>query len=426
MADGRDGAASSSSSSVGKATGSQANPATSGAAPSLLDGAFLLHLLQKTPQPARASVSTPQNHFDPAVAAVGPSHLFHPRETLRPPPPGYLSEPLLFPPPALSLPPGNFHTGFLPPRGGDVRAAAGSGNLQFFPFDHQRLGFSLGGVQPLLGSLQRNDFTQNHSQLLSDAILADHTGTARRQSVHQGPNGSSSVRAPPGFRRLPDGDATDVGTGSANRSVIDDRATRDHGKVQAERSNGFSHRNNSLGTTLQRPTMKMGQRGQTNQAYQQQGDKHFDADMAETRSQRIDDHASHPLMADAQRRAISSGNTKDYMHSLERSKQQNQTFSELTFGSFPPNYGRKDIEELDQDSKHETVEELTSMQKLEIEDNYTERKTPGEEGSLVSAEVKKMVAPTSISSSKVNHNICLYMVYHDFKLCILLSYYHKH
>ncbi|KAG6483939.1 hypothetical protein ZIOFF_060732 [Zingiber officinale] len=79
----------------------------------------------------------------------------------------------------------------------------------------------------------------------------------------------------------------------------------------------------------------------------------------------IHDHASHPLMADAQRRTISSGNSQDYIHSLER---------------------KKDTEELYQDSEHETVEELTSMQKLEIEDNYSERKTPGEEESLVSAE----------------------------------------
>ncbi|KAG6487923.1 hypothetical protein ZIOFF_056661 [Zingiber officinale] len=371
------------------------NPATSAAVPSLLDGAFLLHLLQKTPQPARASVSTPQQHFDPAVAVLGPSHLFHPHETLRPPPTGYLSEFPFSPTPALLLPPGNFPPGFLRPHGGDVRAAAGSGNRQFFPFDQQRLGFSSGGVQPLVGSLQRNDFTQNHGQFLSDTIFADHTEAARRKSVLQGPNGSSSVRAPPGFQRLQDRGATDLGTGSANRSVIDDRATRDHGNVQAERSNGFSHRNYSLGTTLQRPTMKMGQRRQTDQAYQQQGGKHFDAHMAE-----IHDHASHPLIADAQRRTISSGNSQDYMHSLERSKQQNQALSELTFGSFPPNYVEKDIEELDQDSEHGTVEELTSMQKLEIEDNYSERKTPGEEGSSVSAEVKKMMAPTSISSLK--------------------------
>ncbi|KAG6487921.1 hypothetical protein ZIOFF_056659 [Zingiber officinale] len=114
----------------------------------------------------------------------------------------------------------------------------------------------------------------------------------------------------------------------------------------------------------------------------------------------IHDHASDPFMADAQRRTISSGNSQDYIHSIERSKQQNQALSELTFSSFPSNYVEKDIEELDQDSEHETVEELTSMQKLEIEDNYSERKTPGEEGSLVSAEVKKMVALTSISSSK--------------------------
>ncbi|KAG6483936.1 hypothetical protein ZIOFF_060729 [Zingiber officinale] len=131
--------------------------------------------------------------------------------------------------------------------------------------------------------------------------------------------------------------------------------TRDHGKVQAERSNGFSHRNYSLGATLQRPTMKMGQRIPATGRH---------SHMAE-----IHDHASHPLMTYAQRRTISSGNSQDYIHSLER---------------------KKDTEELYQDSEHETVEELTSMQKLEIEDNYSERKTPGEEGSLVSAEVQSM------------------------------------
>ncbi|XP_042390498.1 UTP:RNA uridylyltransferase 1-like [Zingiber officinale] len=399
MADGRDGAASSSSSSFDKATGPQGNTATSAAAPSILDGAFLLNLLQKTPQTSRPSVSAPQHYIDPAVAAVGPSHSFLPNEIFRPPPPGHFSEHLLFPSPPLSLPPGLFPPGFPAPGSDDVSGAANLGNRPFFPFDHQRLGFSAGGVHPLAGPRQRNDLAQNHGQSLSDSVLAEHMVAARQNSVLQGPNDRSSARAPLGFHKL-QGSVSVVGTGSVNRSFIDGRAIRDREKVQAERSNGPSHRNNTGVATPS--TMKTGQRRQTDHTHhQQEGGNHLDASMVGIRSQRHNDHASHPLTADAQGRSVSSGNTRDkYIHSLNLREQTNHTFSELSFDSTTPNFGGKDTEQPHQDTEHEVVEEETSMQKLEIEDNYSEIKTSGEEGLEVSTEVKKTVAPISSSRSK--------------------------
>ncbi|KAJ8466406.1 hypothetical protein OPV22_028958 [Ensete ventricosum] len=328
MADGRgSGAASSSSSSSDAATGRQGNPTL----PPPLDGAFLLQLLQKPPQPA-SPFSLPRHHIDPAVAAVGPSHPFFPHDIRppHPPPPGHFPESLVFPSPPFSLPqglpPGLFPpSGFVPLVGRDV-PSGGSEKHPFFPLDHQRLGFSTGGVHPFAASPPRSDFVQNLGRPLSDRVLVDQMVPSRKVLGPRGGEDRSSSRPPPGFQKLQDGGAVEVNRRSGSWSS-DDRLIQQKTRSSwsTQRNHQF-HRERDRNSVFQRLTMKEGQQRPLDHTRQEQGCEHGRRDgnhdlWVVARSQKEEDHASHSPMADAMpRRATSSGDSLEYEALEEENK----------------------------------------------------------------------------------------------------------
>ncbi|WOL10829.1 UTP:RNA uridylyltransferase 1-like [Canna indica] len=380
MADGRGGAASSFTSDAGAAaaTGSQGSPV---ALPPL-DGSFLLQLLQKSPQPATQSSAPPsslqQHHFDPAVAAIGPSHTFLLHEPRHPPPSlsGLFPEPLLYASPPFSLPtgipPGLFQPpGFLTLGGGDAAGPGGPGKHSFFPFDHQRLGFSAGGVHPLAASPLTSDLARNLSLLPSDRVVAHQMVASRNISNPQGQKDRCSLRTPPGFQKMQDVGSTEVDKGSGSHSGSDCRSVqrKTQGSVQRNQDHHGERERSSM---FQRSTKKAGQQRLPDRTRQQQESEHLGAMSDENhklgnRGHSMEDHASHPFIGGAApTRAASSGNSQRKNECFLENEHINRTFgSEFHVSNDPPFIGEKDSGESDQDSEYEDLkhEKETSMQK---------------------------------------------------------------
>ncbi|CAL9765674.1 unnamed protein product [Musa acuminata subsp. burmannicoides] len=430
MADGRgSGAASSSSSSSNAATGRQGNPTP----PTPLDGAFLLQLLQKPPQPAPPSASPfslPRHHIDPAVAAVGPSHPFFPHDIRSPPPPpGHFPEPLVFPSPPFSLPqglpPGLFPpSGFVPLVGRDVVPSGGSEKHPFFPLDHQRLGFSAGGVHLFAASPPRSDFVQNLGRPLNDRVLVDQMVSGRKVLGPRGGEDRSCSRPPPGFQKLQDGGAVEVdrrsGSWSSDGRLIQQKT---QSSWSTQRNHQF-HRERDRNSVFQRSTMKAGQRRPLDHTRQEQGcererrDGNHNLGMV-ARSQKEEDHASHSSMTDALPRRASGDSLGKHDNSPDENKRRSWMFDSALHGKTSCFVGDKDTEESDQDSEYEVLEEenKVSMQKLEIKgqgaivDFSSKSKSSGEEDELckseknsvmlrLDSEVQNIVTHTSSSRAK--------------------------
>lgn len=318
--------------------------------------------------------------------------------------------------------------------------SGGSEKHPFFPLDHQRLGFSAGGVHLFAASPPRSDFVQNLGRPLNDRVLVDQMVPGRKVLGPRGGEDRSSSRPPPGFQKLQDGGAVEVdrrsGSWSSDGRLIQQKT---QSSWSTQRNHQF-HRERDRNSVFQRSTMKAGQRRPLDHTRQEQGcererrDGNHNLGMV-ARSQKEEDHASHSSMTDALPRRASGDSLGKHDNSPDENKRRSWMFDSALHGKTSCFVGDKDTEESDQDSEYEVLEEenKVSMQKLEIKgqgaivDFSSKSKSSGEEDELckseknsvmlrLDSEVQNIVTHTSSSRAKVNHTAKLEAVYSGYYL----------
>lgn len=165
--------------------------------PPVLDGSFLLQLLQKKPQATSSSSSHPllpheafQTYQDSAVVAIGHGLPFLPHSLLSHP------QPTGFPPPSWAPPT------FSSP---DVGNRNVSGGQQLFPIDDGSLGFQPSGVippnsAPLNTNHRRISPCPPHGRFLAPNYRTRNL-SGKKVSGYRGQEEKASIRPPPGFEK---------------------------------------------------------------------------------------------------------------------------------------------------------------------------------------------------------------------------------
>lgn len=263
----------------------------------------------------------------------------------------------------------------------------------------------------------------------------DHMVTSRNILAPQGHKERSPFRPPPGFQKPQERGATEGDRESATRGGSDGKLTREQGKALEERSSGSVQRNRQLyggrerNSALQRPMME-GQRRLPDHVNQPQDfqrsvtsnkrDGNYKVRIA---NQREEVHAYHPTITEVSLRSdTSDGNSQGkHEYSPDDNDHRNLIFASQRCNSSTA-VVQKDAGESDQDSECEADGEdnIALMQKLGIKNkgviaNYsTKNKIVTEEDLEMDStmleldhEVKKIVAHSTNSRSKVNHNILL-------------------
>ncbi|XP_072988802.1 uncharacterized protein [Typha latifolia] len=226
---------------------------------SSLDGGFLLKLLQKPSSLPSHYQNHQLHHDDPAVAAMGPSHSFSPNDFPRTLFPQQTQFPESSPhvSPLFSAP---LNPLLWPPFGSsDPR---GPGNHHFFPLDHQRLGLSPGGADPLAVSPPRCDLYRSPGCNLGNQGVRDQISLGKKDFGARVRDERSSLRPPPGFGKLQPGSTQEFDRGSGRGSVP---AQRSQAAVEHGRPPGAGSRPRGSGQWVatserQEGSMKMGSR----------------------------------------------------------------------------------------------------------------------------------------------------------------------
>lgn len=163
--------------------------------PPVLDGSFLLQLLQKKPQATSSSSSHPllpheavRPYQDPAVVAIGPGFPFLPHSLLSHP------QPTGFPPPSLAPP--SFSSS-------DVGNYNLLGGQQFFPMDDGSLVFRPSGViPPNSAQVNTNHHRISPSQHHGGFLTPNHRTrnlSGKKVSGYRDQEEKAFIRPPPGF-----------------------------------------------------------------------------------------------------------------------------------------------------------------------------------------------------------------------------------